>query len=129
MKNFRVVKVVGVVGLLASLAAFPVLAAQGVVDPTGFDPTTVAIGDVALLPFIVGLIQFIKRFFPKAPGNVWLFTSFLLGVVGESVVFVIANGAGVKVWDTSTWAMIVVYGLAFGLAASKAYDELIKSKQ
>jgi len=87
---------------------------------------TVAIGGVVLIPLIVGLIQLFKRFVPKAPGNVWLALSFVLGVAGQFIVYVIANGgefAAVGSWTLATWAACVVTGLAFGLAASKAYDE------
>jgi len=90
------------------------------------DAATVAIGGVVLIPIIVGLIQLLKRFFPTAPGNLWLALSFLFGLAGQFVVYVIANGgsfASIADWTLALWAACVVTGLAFGLAASKAYDE------
>lgn len=83
----------------------------------------IAIGNVLLLPLIVGLIEFIKRFFPQAAGNVWLATSFVLGVVGQIVVFLIGHGGTFAGWDLETWALAVVLGLSAGLATGKLYDE------
>ena len=86
---------------------------------------TIAIGGIALLPLIVGIIQFCKRFAPGVYGNVWLAMSFALGVVGQVVVFLIAHGGTFAGWDLETWATIVVMGLTTGLATSKLYDESI----
>lgn len=85
--------------------------------------TAVAIGGVALVPLIVALIQFAKRFASSAPGNVWLGASFVLGVIGQIVTWIIALEAPVGAWTLEQWAVVVVLGLNFGLAASKAYDE------
>ena len=90
----------------------------------GFDESTVMIGGVALIPLIIGVIQFVKRLFPEAPGNVWLALSFALGIAGQTVVFLIATGGSVVSWSLETWATAVVTGLAFGLAAGKSWDEL-----
>ena len=90
------------------------------------DAATIAIGGVVLIPVIVGLIQLFKRFFANAPGNLWLALSFVFGLIGQFIVYVIANGgtfASVLDWSLAIWAAAVVSGLAFGLAASKAYDE------
>lgn len=90
------------------------------------DAATVAIGGVVLIPIIVGLIQLVKRFFQQAPGNLWLACSFFLGLLGQFIVYVIANGgsfAAISEWTLALWSACVVTGLAFGLAASKAYDE------
>lgn len=96
------------------------------------DASTVAIGGVVLIPVIVGLIQLFKRFAPNAPDNVWLALSFVFGVAGQFIVYVIANGgafSSIPGWDLATWAAAVVTGLAFGLAASKAYDEVKASEK
>jgi hypothetical protein len=83
---------------------------------------TVAIGGIVLIPLIIGLIEFVKRLAPGAPGNVWLVTAMILGIAGQVVVWLIAYDlpAGLE-----PWAILVVQGLAFGLASSKAYDETI----
>ncbi len=121
--------VVGLLLVVAFLALVTGVLAQESGDlDTGFDATNVAIGDVLLLPLIIGLIQFVKRFFARAPGNVWLFASFVLGITGQTVVFMVANETAVGSWDFGTWSMVVVYGLALGLAASKMYDELLASR-
>jgi len=126
--GFARASVTGLLLVVVFLALTTGALAQGSGDlDTGFDATNVAIGDVLLLPLIIGLIQFVKRFFAQAPGNVWLFASFALGIIGQMVVFMAANGTAVGSWNFSTWIMVVVYGLAFGLAASKTYDELVAS--
>ncbi len=86
------------------------------------DVTKAAIGELALMPIIIGLVQAIKRFWPEGTSAVWFGLSFLLGVVGEVVVFLIAHPAPLENWDLATWALCVVAGLSFGLAAGKAYD-------
>ncbi len=90
------------------------------------DPSRIAVGDVVLLPVIIGLVQAIKRFFPAAQNTVWFGLAFVFGVVGQVVVFMIAHpGTGNMPWagwDLATWSLCVVTGLAFGLAAGKAYD-------
>jgi len=85
---------------------------------------SLAIGGVVLITLITGLIQFAKSFFPHAPGNLWRALAFFLGVVGQVVVFLVASGTNVGFWSLATWASLVVLGLAFGLAAGKAYDDL-----
>lgn len=87
--------------------------------------TEVAIGNIALIPLIIGLVQLFKRFFPTLPTNVWLGLSFLFGIVGQMIVFVIAHGGtftSAGAWTLETWALAVVLGLTVGLAAAKAYD-------
>ncbi len=94
------------------------------------DPSKVAVGDVLLLPLIIGLVQAIKRFFPVAQNTVWFGLAFVFGVAGQVVVFLIAHpGSTSKAgnmpwagWDFATWALCIVTGLAFGLAAGKTYD-------
>lgn len=90
----------------------------------GLNGTTLAIGGIALLPLIIGLIQFVKRFAPNAHGNVWLGAAFLLGVIGQVVVWIIAAEMPLEAWALADWAAIVVMGLSSGLAAGKAYDEV-----
>jgi len=82
-----------------------------------------AIAGVLLIPLIIGLIQFFKKLFPGADGRVWLAVSLVLGVAGQVVAYLIDMG---KPTDLAGWTALVVLGLAFGLAASKAYDETIK---
>jgi len=86
------------------------------------DMATVAIAGVVLIPLIISLIQFTKRLAPDTDGRVWLLLSMVLGVGGETVAFIIAGGVPVVL---KGWAALVVLGLSFGLAASKAYDETL----
>ena len=89
------------------------------------DLSTVAIGDVVLLPLIVGLIQYVKSFRPNANGDIWRGLSFVLGLLGQTVVFLLAHSGSVAGWQFGTWALCVVTGLGFGLASGKAFDEAI----
>ncbi len=91
------------------------------------DIGTFAIGNVLLMPLIVSLIQFFKRFTSRPLEKLWLALSFLFGVAGEVVIFFVANGQTTVGWVFATWAAAIVLGLQFGLAASKAYDEANKS--
>jgi len=88
------------------------------------DLATVAIAGVALIPLIVGIIEFAKKLDPGnvVPGQVWLASSMVLGVIGESVAVIIASGMPNTL---EAWASLVVLGLSFGLSASKAYDETL----
>jgi hypothetical protein len=95
------------------------------------DAGTVAIGGIVLIPLIVSLIQLFKRFAPNAPSNLWLALSFVFAFIGMFVTFVIADGgtfASALTWELATWAAVIVQGLAFGLAASKAYDESAEAR-
>lgn len=89
---------------------------------------TVAVGDIALIPLIVGTIQLIKRFFPDASGNVWLLLAYLFGLVGQSVVFLIAKGTTIGTWDFATWATVVVSAAWFGKASTEAWDNVVKPR-
>lgn len=82
-----------------------------------------AIAGVLLIPLIIGLIQFCKKLFPGADGRVWLATSLVMGIAGQVVAYLVDTGVPV---DLGGWTALVVLGLAFGLAASKAYDETLK---
>ncbi len=86
------------------------------------DTGKVAVGDVVLLPMIIALVQAVKRFFPTAQPALWFGLAFVFGVLGQTVVFLIAHGESWAGWDMTTWSLCVVSGLAFGLAAGKAYD-------
>lgn len=46
-------------------------------------------------------------------------------LIGQTVNFLIAQGGSFVGWGLETWAVAVVTGAWFGLAASKAYDETI----
>ena len=89
------------------------------------DPTTVAIAGVVLIPLIIGLIQAVKRADPnhKVSSYVWFYLSLVLGIVGETVVYFIANSPPTSLEE---WAACVVIGLSFGLASGKAYDETLR---
>jgi len=89
------------------------------------DPTTVGISGVLLVPLIIGLVQFVKRLDTGnvIAGNVWLASSMLLGVGGYATVHIATVGVPT---DFLGWAGLVVLGLSFGLASSKAYDETMK---
>lgn len=82
----------------------------------------VTFAGVALIPLIVGLIQFLKRIAGNVEGNIWLGLSMLLGIAGMSAVYLAEQGAPA---DFQGWLSMVILGLAFGLAASKAYDETL----
>ena len=86
------------------------------------DVEAIAIGGMVLVPLIVGLIEVLKRFFPHAHGNVWLGVSIALGMAGQVVVTIFASELPATL---EQWAALVVLGLNFALAASKAYDESI----
>ncbi len=86
------------------------------------------IGDVALIPLIVALIQFLKSLAPDStPGNVWKVLAFVLGIIGQTTVFIIARGFPQN-WDFSTWAVVIVSGLWFALLATQSYDSVIKPR-
>lgn len=93
--------------------------------PEEFEPATVAIGGVLLIPLIVGLIQLAKKLVPNAPGNVWLLVAFVLGMVGQVLTVMLAQAKPLENWAFDLWVTTLVQGAAFGLAAAKAYDELI----
>lgn len=88
--------------------------------------TTIAIAGIALIPLIIALIQFAKRVVPGADSRVWLVTSLVLGVSGQVAVYIISEGIPESFGGCVS---LVVLGLAFGLAASKAYDETVKSRR
>lgn len=103
------------------------------------DGNTVAIGDVALIPCIIGTTETIKRFIlallkwikgheVAVPDEVWVFAVYLLGILGQSTVFMIAKGVPWQTpWDFATWAAAVVSGLNFGWLATLAYDARVKT--
>ncbi len=78
-----------------------------------------SIAEIAVIPMIVGLIQFVKRFFPQAPDNLWLGSAFFLGIAFQVVAFLIANPWP---WTLGVWLSAVVLGISAGLAATGAYD-------
>lgn len=88
-----------------------------------FDPN-LAIAEVALVPLIVGLIQALKRFFPTAHSNIWFGLSLLLGIGFQLAAYVAIVGLPSGFTEYFT---LVVLGLSFGLASSKAYDETLSN--
>lgn len=80
-----------------------------------------AIAGVVLIPLIIGVIEAVKRFFPRAHGNVWFGVSLILGIVGQAVIWITAAGGLPATLEG--WAALVMIGLSFGLASGKAYDE------
>lgn len=81
--------------------------------------TNIAVGFLSV-PVIVALIQFLKRVIPLS-GNVWLITSFALGVTAQ----VLSNLAVGLPVDMVGWLALIGIGVVGGLAASKAYDEVV----
>ena len=79
-----------------------------------------AIVGVLSVPTIVAFIQFLKKV-TGLTGNVWLLTSFILGVASQALA---AVAAGSPV-DLGGWLALVGIGVVGGLAASKAYDETL----
>ena len=79
-----------------------------------------AIVGVLSVPTIVAFIQFLKKV-TGLTGNVWLLTSFILGVVSQALAAVaVSPPAGL-----GGWLALVGIGVVGGLAASKAYDETL----
>ena len=81
---------------------------------------SVAVGFLSV-PSIILLIELFKRIVPGLSGRVWLTTSFVFGVAAQ-VLSAVALELPV---DFAGWLTLVGLGLVNGLAASKAYDELI----
>ena len=77
-----------------------------------------AVGVVSV-PTIVALIQLFKRIITGLPSQVWLATSFILGVASQ-MLMAYALDAPV---DFLGWLIHIGAGIVSGLAASKAYDE------
>ena len=73
------------------------------------------------VPSIILLIQVFKKIIPGLPSQAWLATSFVLGVASQMLSAVALE---VPV-DFAGWLGLIGAGLVNGLAASKAYDELI----
>ena len=92
------------------------------------DYSGLAIGGVVLLPTIVALIQFLKSlsFLTGVPGDGWRLTAFLLGIAGQIVVLMLSQPVTLPGWGLSEWSTAVVWGVTFGLAAGKSYDEASK---
>lgn len=88
---------------------------------------SIAIGGIAVVPLVIGLIQFIKSFFPGASSNVWKALSFLFAFIGTVAVFIISQESqgpiDLSSWTFTTWATLITQSLLVGLAAGKAYDE------
>jgi len=80
----------------------------------------IAVGFVSVANIVL-FIQLMKRLVPGLSGKVWLATSFVLGVVAQ-VLSALASSPPV---DFSEVLTLVGAGLVAGLAAAKAYDELV----
>ena len=80
-----------------------------------------AVVGVFSIPVIVGLIQLFKRIIVGLPSRVWLATSFILGVASQMLMAYAINAPV----DFLGWLLLVGAGAVSGLAASKAYDELV----
>lgn len=80
------------------------------------------IGGVVVIPLLIGWVQLLKRFFPNAPGNLWLGLVLVFSVAISVVATIADNGVPANL---QTWLTVVIVGLAFGLSASKVYDETI----
>ena len=76
------------------------------------------IGGVAVMPLIFGLVEFAKELGLK--GRALTVLSLVLGV-GLSIAVQLSNTLPITFGE---WLMVVVTGLAFGLATSKGYDYL-----
>lgn len=117
----RVFPIIVLVLVLLLTVVFPALAA-GEAQYVAADGD-VAIAGVLLIPLIIGFIEALKRLFENAPGKLWFGLSLLFGFLGQVVALLIQENQLPA--DLAGWASLVVLGLAFGLAASKAYDETI----
>lgn len=87
--------------------------------------TILKFAEISMIPLIVGIIQAAKRFAPNAHDNVWFGSSLGLGVLLQVLVWGAING-----WPMAfaTILALVLAGLAFGLAAGKAWDQAKKMR-
>lgn len=82
-------------------------------------PEAATIATIAVIPLIIGLVQAVKAFFPPGTDTrYWFGLSLLLGL-GAGLALQLMQG---DEWTWVRWVEAVVYGLAFALAAGKAYD-------
>lgn len=88
------------------------------------DPTTVALAGIPLLVLIIMVIEAAKKFFPAAPGKVWLAAALVLGATGQILARLIAEGMP---GTLEGWTALIVLGLFVGLSASKLYDETLRA--
>jgi hypothetical protein len=89
------------------------------------DPSAVAIAGIPIILLIIGLIESLKRSFPRAPGNVWFGVASLLGVLLFSLAHIADHGSPTTL---AAWLNLVVVGLAFGLAAGQIYERFVKKQ-
>lgn len=71
------------------------------------------VGGVALIPVLLGLVEFLEKF--GVTGKAKLVASFVLGL-GFGLWYQIANNA--MPVDASSWLNVVVFGLALALETS-----------
>ena len=77
-----------------------------------------AIAGVAILPLILGVVEFAKQFGLKGKGATLL--SVILGIVFGGLVYAFQEGMIPEA--AAPWIQLGVFALAFGLAASGLYD-------
>ena len=82
----------------------------------GFDITTIAIGGIALIPMVAGLVEFSRKFGNKGRGLIVL--AFALGALVAGVAGALSLGLLPEV--VVPWIKVVVMALAGGLAACSA---------
>ncbi len=78
-----------------------------------------AIGAVAVLPLIIGIVEFSKKFFPDL-GNLAILETFILAFAFGLLALVIQQGFIPEPYVT--WVVMVVGALAFALGACGLYD-------
>jgi hypothetical protein len=77
-----------------------------------------ALAGIPVLALILGLVEFAKKF--GISGNVSVGLAMVLGVMFGALVY--ANEQGLMPPEIMVWVNVVVFGLAFGLAAAGMYD-------
>lgn len=82
------------------------------------DYASFAIGGVAILPLVIGLVEFAKKF--GLAGNALTGLSAALGFVFIALAYAIETGLMPEA--AVPWIALVVVGLGGGLAASGLYD-------
>lgn len=91
-------------------------------------PGAIVIAGIALTFLINGLLDYAKSFalLARLPGDVYRGASFVLGIVG----FITASYLQKQTLPTTPeeWILLVVLGLAEGLAAGTAYDDRKRRK-
>lgn len=86
---------------------------------------TLIIAGVGIPALIIGVIQFLKRFFPDAHSNVWVGLSAVLSLGFWTVAFVADSGLPTTLKGVLA---LVVLAVNFMLSSAATYDRTLGSK-